>query len=161
MSTQTQDSAALVAALSAAVAARKDSLVALRERITSLLDAIPIGVTLSEDDVQLQVARICTGASQWSNRTWDVTIRGIGYLCGGKLLAAACEQSYWDGHNRHHRSTEPYLLGGGYEDGRDTPLRWLSGKETRRVAGYLPVLIARYVAECEAEREANTETLTA
>ena len=164
MSTTSQDSAALVAALSAAVAARKDSLIALRARIADLLAPIPVGVKLADDAGPVcAVARIYTGASQWSNRTWEVTIKGRGYLAGEKLLAVQCEQKMSDGHNMHFRSTEPYVLDQDWPRDEDPSngLRWFSGRETREAAARLPAAIARYMAQCEAERQANTETLTA
>ncbi len=161
--TQIRDSAALVAALSAAVAARKSSLTALRERIAALLAPLPIGVKLLGEERKeiCRVVRICTGASQWSDRTWEVTIRGTGYLVDGKLLAADVAQDYFDGRNNlHTRSSEPYILGA--EPADQGALRWLSGQETRGIAARLPGAIARYMADCETERQANnSETLTA
>lgn len=108
--------------------------------------------------------RICTGASQWANRTWDVTIKGRGYLVDGKLLAVDCEQSYWDGNNMHHRSDEPYILGSEPDwDDLHTPgwydLHWLPGKETRQIAARLPQAIARYMQECSDEAAANNNTV--
>lgn len=145
--------------LSAAIRARKDSLIALRERIAELLADVPIGVKLSDEQgLVCKVVRVCTGASQWSNREWDVVIKGRGYLSAdGRLVAEQIRDSYFDGSNIHRRSTEPTCLGGnGYEGG---VLDWASGKATRAVAARLPDALARYMAECEAERAANEETL--
>jgi hypothetical protein len=61
----------IIEQLETSVSARKDSLIALRARIEKLLVPIPVGVILSDDAGELcRVLRICTGASQWSNRTW-------------------------------------------------------------------------------------------
>jgi len=57
---------------------------------------------------------------------------------------------------------EPTCLGSvGWDDRTGEPLAldWASGKETRALALRLPEAIARYIAECEAEREANSSTL--
>jgi hypothetical protein len=60
-----------------AVQARKDSLKELRGRLNEVTAPIPVGVKLSDDQgVVCRVVRVCTGASQWSNRTWEVTIKG-------------------------------------------------------------------------------------
>jgi hypothetical protein len=143
--------------LTAAVAARKDSLIALRARIESLIEPIPVGVTLADDEGVIgKIKRICTGASQWSNRTWDVTIQGKGLIAdGGFLVADICDRSYWDGNNMHHHSTEGFYLG---SDSEGSSLCWLSGKETRKIALRLPRAIERYIEECKAETAANSST---
>lgn len=147
--------------LKAAIAARKDSLEALRARMAAVLEPLPIGVTLKDEDGEvLKVQRIYTGASQWSNRRWEVTIKGVGYLHGGALVAMNCDDSYHDGSNLHTRSDEPYVLNRDhdYGDPEEPGLRWLSGKETRALALRLPAAIERYMAECKAEAEANNAT---
>ena len=144
--------------LNAAIGARKDSLEALRTRIADLLESMPIGAKLSDDNgLVVKVVRICTGASQWSNQTWNITIKGKGFIdVQGRLIAESIDGSYWDGSNMHVRSTEPTCLG--CSDQGET-LKWVSGKDTRALAARLPEAIARYMTECEAERAANTETL--
>jgi hypothetical protein len=139
-----------------AVSARKDSLAQLRSRIATLIDPLPIGVVLADDQGELgKIERICTGASQWSNRTWDVTLRGTGLVVGIKLVADTCDRTYWDGSNMHHHSTEAFYLG---RDHGGTELSWLSGRETRALAVRLPRAIERYIAECQAEKQANDST---
>lgn len=147
--------------ISAAVAARKDSLAALRSRLADLLGPIPAGVILSDDaGVVCRAIRICTGASQWRNRPWDVTIIGVGYLSvGGRLVAEKIDRSHWDGRNHHKRTVEPTCtISCG---GRGEPLDWESGGQTRIIAARLPAAIANYLAECEAERAANEATAAA
>jgi len=152
----------IIEQLTAAVAARKSSLAALRERIMDLIAPIPVGVVLYDDGVEVgRIRRVCTGASQWSNRTWDVTIKGKGLIVAGKLACHDCAETYHDGNNLHYHSTEPFCLytgsGSEYEPDRDE-LSWLSGRETRETALRLPRAIARYIDECEAERAANELT---
>ena len=147
--------------LTVAIAARKDSLKALRSRIAEILDPIPVGVVLSDEAGEVcKIVRICTGASQWAA------------TCGGKLL---CEinSSYWDGNNMHRRRDEPTCLSNGEPDfdrrgryqstgeGYPQALGYLSGTETRACARRLPAAIERYIQKCESERAANSETLTA
>ena len=153
-------STSIIDQLRASVAARKDSLTSLRSRIAKILEPLPVGVVLSDDAGEVcKIVRICTGASQWANRTWEVTIKGVGAIAAGKLL---CEVdlagSYWDGNNMHDRSTEPtclYPSDGDYDRG----LTRLSGADTRAIALRLPVAIARYMERCEQERVANDATL--
>lgn len=151
--------------LRAAVDARRGSVEGLRGRIADLLGPIPVGTVLEGPEARdrLEVMRISTGASQWSNRTWEVTIRGRGYLFDGRLLAIECDQSYFDGSNLHQRTSERYVLDPG-RDGcpsEEPALRWLSGRDTRAVAAGLPEAVAAYMERCEAERAANDATLTA
>jgi hypothetical protein len=153
MSTQSQDSAALVAALSAAIAARKSSLAELRDRIASLLSPIPVGAKLRNDP---------------SVHSWPLFSTEYIYITGS--------QARYRGYFTSTRDDTLIAIGGlharhegvcvsdfRYNEGRyqDYDFRWLSGRETRNLALRLPAAIARYMAECEAEREANTETLTA
>jgi hypothetical protein len=147
--------------LSAAISARKDSLAALRHRIIDLLDAVPVGVRLSDGQgLVVKVVSLCTGASQWDNRTWEITIKGWGLVdAQGKLIAECLDSSVWDGRNMYHRSTEPTCLGTAYDPEYADRLKWATGTETRAVAGRLPEAIARYMGACESERIANTETL--
>lgn len=153
-----------------AVQARKDSLQNLRERIATLLAPIPIGAKLYEDNGSFlcEVHRIYTGASQWANTTWEVTIKGIGYVTTGQLLIAVnCDQSHYDGNNMHTRSTEPYVLHLRGDDDCENEsdyrernmLHFASGKDTRDVATKLPAAIAKYMEECKQEQEANDATL--
>ena len=146
--------------LTAAIAARKDSLKALRSRIAEILAPIPVGVVLSDEAGEVcEIDRICTGASQWSNRSWMVTIKGTGAIAAGKLLCEIdLDDSYWDGNNRHSRSDEPTCL---WDNGGTQALGYLSGPETRACALRLPAAIERYIHQCEAETAANAETLTA
>jgi len=146
--------------LKAAVAARKDSLTALRGRIVDLLEPLPIGVVLADAQGEvLKVVRIYTGASQWSNRKWEVTIKGVGYLHNGQLVAVDCQDSHHDGNNLHTRTDEPYLLDELDYGEPGASLRWLNGKETRALALRLPAAIERYMDICKAEIEANNATL--
>jgi hypothetical protein len=184
--------------LAAAVAARKDSLKALRLRLAEILAPIPVGTKLSDarpceapdgmrDGTEphtvagpyhtkncacggtgelggliLKVVRVCSGASQWSNRTWEVTIKGIGYLSAdNKVVAEDLDGTYCDGSNMHHRTSEPTCLwdSKGYMgDHVGDALSYLSGKETRALATRLPAAIAAYMRDCEAERAANERT---
>ena len=150
--------------LSTAIGARKNSLKALRSRIVDLLEDVPVGVKLIDDGgLVVKVARVCTGASQWSNRTWDVTIKGWGLIdADGRLIAESLDDSYFNGNNRHYRSSEPTCLGtdsGERGDYGDKGLTWATGAATRAIAARLPEAIARYMAECESERAANEGTL--
>ncbi len=149
--------------LSAAIAARKSTLKDLRGRIMSLLGDVPVGVKLSDDQGLLfTVQRVCTGASQWSNQTWNVTITGRGLIdAAGRLVAEDLDDSKWDGSNMHYRSTEPICLGTDCYDGNYTysGLSWVTGKVTRELAARLPAAIDRYMNTCKAEAEANSATL--
>lgn len=150
--------------LTAAVNARKDSLKELRQRIADLVEAVPIGVQLKDDSGMVaKMVRVCTGASQWGNQTWNVTIKGKALLTAdGKLIAERLDDSYFDGNNMHYRKTEPTCLGSvGWDDrtGKPLALDWAGGKDTRALALRLPEAITRYIAECAAEREANSSTL--
>ncbi len=149
--------------LSAAIVARKSSLMELRQRIADLLTAVPIGVKLSDaDGLVCRVAKLYTGASQWSNQTWDVTIKGRGYITDdGCLLAKEIDGSLWDGSNMHHHSTEPYMLhlGDDQDPAGERGLVFASGKQTRALALRLPESIARYMAECDSECVANQQTM--
>ena len=145
----------IIEQLSAAVRARKDSLSALRERISSLLAPIPVGVVLADDQGEVcRILRVCTGASQWSNQTWTVTIRGRGAITpSGKLLCDDLDSSYFDGSNMHHRSSEPTCRYRNGEAGDE--LGYEPGKVTRDVAARLPAAIALYMEVCARETAAN------
>ena len=152
--------------LAAAVGARKDSLKALRYRIIDLVRHVPVGVKLTDNQgVIVEVVRLFSGASQWDNSTWDVTIKGWGLLdAQGNLIAEEIDSSLWDGNNMHHRSTEPtcrYHGAHAMDTQNHDALRWTNGKNTRTIAERLPEGLARYMAECETEREANDATLRA
>jgi len=159
MSTTTENT--IIDQLTAAVAARKDSLVQLRGRIEKLIAPLPVGVVLADDAGEIgKIRRVCTGASQWGNQTWNVTIKGKGLIADRKLVSETCERSYWDGNNMHHHSTEPFCLYTGSEmDMYDSEeLNWLSGRDTRALALRLPRAIERYIEECKAEEVANKTT---
>lgn len=148
--------------LTAAVAARKDSLSDLRARIEKLIEPLPVGVVLGDDEGEIgKIRRVCTGESQWSNQTWNVTIKGKGLIVGGaKLVSETCDRSYWDGSNNHYHSTEPFKIYDGRGDVEDMEqLSWLSGRETRALAVRLPRAIERYIEECRAESAANIATV--
>lgn len=153
MSTDT--SATIIDQLSAAVRARRDSLVALRDRIATVLDPVPVGVALSDDQGEVcRIIRVCTGASQWSNRTWDVTIRGKGVIsASGKLICDDLDSSYFDGSNMHYRSSEPTCRYRSGEPG--DALAYEPGTVTRALAERLPAAIARYMEQCTTEAAAN------
>jgi hypothetical protein len=147
----------IIAQLKTAVDAHKGALAELRNRIAALLEPLPVGVKLSDDQGEiLCVVRVCTGASQWANRTWDVTIKGVGYIHAGKLVAENLADWCHDGSNGHNRSTEPTCL---YDGDIGEALRFLSGADTRAIAARLPEGIKRYMAKCEAETTANEATL--
>lgn len=148
--------------LKAAIAARKDSLQKLRERLVELLAPIPVGVVLRDDAGDVcKIMRVYTGASQWSNQTWNVTIDGWAAIASGKLLCEKLDSRKFDGSNIHYRSSEGTHLSGRDSSREDPPLKWLSGRETRELAKRLPAAIARYMDECRAEEQANAETATA
>jgi hypothetical protein len=152
--------------LTVAIAARKDSLKALRSRIAEILDPIPVGVVLSDEAGEVcKIVRICSGASQWSNRSWEVTIKGTGAIVAGKLLCEIdLDSSLFDGNNMHHRTDEPTCLYTGanlWDEGYPQALGYLSGPETRACARRLPTAIERYIRKCESERAENSKTLTA
>jgi hypothetical protein len=149
--------------LKAAIDARHNSLAQLRERIADLLRDVPVGTTLSDaDGVVCAVKQIATGASQWANRTWEVTIYGRGYLAGGELIAAEIDGEKLDGSNLHYHKTEPYILAdrASVYDFPDEPaLAWANGLKTRTCALRLAAALARYLAECAEETSANEATL--
>ncbi len=106
-----------------------------------------------------RIVALVTGASQWSNRTWERTIKGWGVMAGGKLVAECLDSSVWDGNNMHHRTTEPTCLARDWD--RDTEVAapsWMPGTETRELVAQLPAAIARYMAHCERERAENEST---
>ena len=145
--------------LRAVIKARRDSLEALRQRIAELLDPIPVGAVLRDEAGEVcRIIRVCTGASQWDNRTWDVTIKGWGALSpDGKLICEVIRGNVWDGQNMHYRTTEPTCR---YKNGEiGDELQWLSSRETRALAVRLPAAIAKYMQECEEETKANHATL--
>lgn len=153
--------------LTAAVAAHYDSLIALRARILEVVEPIPIGVMLVDEAGEVgKIVRLCTGASQWSNRTWEVTITGWGLISpDGKLVCEDLKKSYCDGSNIHHRSTEPTCLYTGRSQDNDRggycdEVHLLPGPATRALATRLPAAIECYMAECISEAEANSQTLS-
>jgi hypothetical protein len=147
----------IVDELAAAIAAKKSSLVELRGRIEILIKYLPVGALLADEEGEIgTIKSVCTGASQWSTRRWEVTIRGKGLIAkNGKLVAETCPRSYWDGNNMHYHTTEPFCLDT-YERHK---LSWLSGRETRAIALRLPRAIAGYVERCKAEEAANQKTV--
>ena len=154
----------IIEQLRASVAARKGSLMALRSRIIAIMEPIPVGVKLRRDNgAELcHIVGLVTGASQWSNRTWERTIKGWGVIAGGKLVAECLDNSVWDGNNWHYRTTEPTCLARDWD--RDTEVAapsWMPGTETRELAAQLPAAIARYMAHCERERAENESTAVA
>lgn len=145
--------------LAAVIAARKDSLSALRGRLADILDPIPMGVVLSDDDGEVcRIIRVCTGASQWSNHTWGVVIKGRAAIAmTGRLICESLDGSYHDGNNCHWRSTEPTCR---YHDGEPgDALSFATGRDTRALAARLPAAIARYMEICKKEAELNATTL--
>ena len=156
MPTYEGDESVVVSYTKEAVEARKKSLVKLRSRIESLLEFIPVGVTLADDNGVIgRMERVCTGIGQWANREWDVTIKGKGLVIGNnKLVCENLYTSYRDGSNtQQHRGAAFCLLGS--DDDRGNTLSWLSGEETRSAAVRLPRALSRYIAECAAETEAD------
>ena len=68
--------------LALAIGARKDSLKALRARIIDLLDDVPVGVRLNDDQgLVVKVVRVCTGLL---NRLKAAS------LCGRPVYQAVC-----------------------------------------------------------------------
>ncbi len=147
--------------LSGVISARKDSLAALRGRIAALLEPIPVGAILADEQGEVcRIIRVCTGASQWSNRTWEVTIKGRGALTpAGTLLCDQLGKALYDGSNMHWRSSEPTCLWSAGETGGE--LSYASGRTTREFAARLPAAIASYLAKCERETEANNSATAA
>ena len=145
--------------LAQAVGARKDSLKALRARIIDLLEDVPVGTKLSDDDgLVVKVVRVCTGASQWSNQKWGITIKGWAVVDDANwLVAESLDGWVHDGSNAFTRTTEPTCLICRGEAGDE--LSWLYDGSTRALAERLPAAIERYMALCEAERAANDTTL--
>ena len=143
------------------VNAHKDSLENLRERIAKLLEPIPVGTVLKDDHGEVcRIIKVCTGASQWSNRQWDVTLVGKAALTpNGKLLCERVADSFFDGNNLHYRTSAPTCL---YDPGEPNnagdALSCESGKVTREIAARLPTSIARFMGECAAETSENNET---
>lgn len=144
--------------LKTAIAARKGSLAMLRDRIAEIIEPIPVGEILTDEAGEVcRIERVVTGASQWSNRTWEVTIHGSAAITAeGKLLAENLADSLWDGNNRHHRKTEPTVLASDVYSRR--ALKFSSGADTRALAIRLPSAIARYMAECAEETAQNRAT---
>ena len=155
------DITSITSMIEAAVAARKGSLIALRGRIRELLAPVPVGVVLADEAGPVcTIIRACTGASQWANRRWEVTITGWAAITPGEgLICEVLDDDYWDGHNRHVRRNEPTCR---YAHGEPREsLRWLSGSDTRALAARLPMAIARYMERCAEETAANHATLVA
>jgi hypothetical protein len=149
----TTATATTTAILSAAIAARKDSVSVLRARLSDILMPIPIGTVLADQAGEVcKIVHLCTGASQWANSTWEVTIRGWGAVAEGMLLCADLESVRWDGHNMHRHSTEPICLG---SRENHQVLSYLDGAATRYIANRLPAAIAFFIAECEEEARRN------
>lgn len=142
----------VIADLKAAISARKDSLITLRQRLTNLLEPIPIGVTLSDEQGEVcHIARVVSGASQWSNRRWEITLTGWAAISPrGRLVCDEIEDSMHDGNNMHWNHGEGTRL---TRDGSD--LLWEPGTITRQIAARLPAAIARYMDECQAETQLN------
>ena len=146
-----------IQALRAAVAARQDTLTALRERIVALCEPLPLGTKLyTEAGVHLLTkVKAHTGASQWSSRTWDRIIEGWALVNpDNRLIAESLDCKIWDGSNMHYRSTEPTLLGWPRSDQapwesdfETTQLRWLSGADTREIAKQLPSALLKWAEE--------------
>ena len=144
-----------------AVAARKGSLTQLRSRIINLIDGIPVGTNLSDQSgLVARIVRVETGASQWANSTWDVTISGWAVVdANGHLIAESLDSRYFDGNNMHHRSDEPTCLPSRDDDYHGSrALIWANGASTRAVATRLAPAIVGYLRECTFETEANSET---
>lgn len=145
--------------LTEAISARQTSLTALRTRLIALTDPIPVGTVLRDSAGEVcRVAPICTGASQWANRRWEVTLTGRGLVANGKLVAGALEDHLWDGNNMHHHSDEPIRIGA---DGDGDVLRYMRGSDTRALAERLPAAIAAYIGACHAEAAANFQAAAA
>ncbi len=148
--------------LTAVIAARKDTLEALRGRIGKLLEPIPVGVVLSDEAGEVcRITRTYCGGSQWGNRDWDVTITGTGAIVGGKLLCQIeLAETYFDGNNMHYRRTALRQGDCGSDYELKPALAFLPGKETRAIAERLPAAIERYMAKCEGEAALNAATLS-
>lgn len=140
-----------------AVSANKDSVSELRNRIRELLSVIPVGTALKDEQGEVcSIVSMYTGASQWSNRTWDVTIRGWGAITPGQqIICEDLASRKSDGNNIHYRLTEPTMLGEPGDDRSEIKLRWASVADTRAIARRLPAAIAAYMASLEADTAEN------
>lgn len=162
MPTYEGDESTLVDYSQEAVETRRKSLIELRNRIESLLEFIPVGVTLSDDNgVVGKITRVCTGASQWANRTWEVTIKGKGLVIEGKkIVYENLDHSISDGNNVHHHKNESICLVDSYGEPGNR-LSYLNGTQTRAAAVRIPRAVSRYISECKAEADANKSVVEA
>jgi hypothetical protein len=159
MTNAMNDNRDIILAIREAVDARRGSLRDLRRRITALLDPMPVGAVLRDEQGEVcRIIRVCTGTSQWANRDWDVTITGKGALTlDGRLLCDDLPSSYWDGTNTHYRGSEPTCRYDEEEYEPGAALQYESGARTRELAARLPAAIDRYIAWCRREAGANQE----
>lgn len=146
------------AAIRAAVDARKGSLQALRQRIWSLLEALPVGVRLKDDDGL--VCRIVRAEADGYQSGWSapgIRLTGNAAINEHDQLVSCSDflDSDHNGSNLFHRRGLVRLR---HPEGEGDTLPPLSGKETRALALRLPAALAQYVAECEAETAANEAT---
>lgn len=133
-----------------AVAARKDSLVALRVRLMELSGPIPVGTRLSDDGGE--VCRVVDLESQDSDeKGWGLLTpawKCDGQNLGGRLLA-------------DDMSTDRICLAGNADCAPDYALLREPGARTRELAARLPAAIANYLEHCERERAANVAAAAA
>lgn len=144
-----------IATIKNAVDLRKDSLDKLRDRLSELLEPIPVGVVLADENGEIcRIVKICTGASQWGNRVWDVIIEGKGALTPeDKLLYEDIADSCYRGGNHHTRGIEKTCKYDGEEIGMR--LKFATATTTRELSRRLPSAIMNYLSECAAETQSN------
>lgn len=144
-----------------AVEARKGSLSELRARIWHLCEAIPVGVKLYDtygpaspargDGLIAVMAMVESEARQgpgWPSKT----SKGKALIIGDLYIAGE-DLDFWNGSNWH------YAYGAIREANTERELRFMSGADTRAFARVLPVALARYIGECNAETAANQSEL--
>ena len=149
----------------AALTTRDKSVKSLRAAMLTALDPIPMHAVIADAAGEIcRIVPVKTGASQWANTTWEITIKGWAAITpAGEMLVECLDRSESDGNNVHYRSTEPTV-----SDDYEFPLKFCGAAILRSAARRLPAAIANYVEalgqKCSAEAAANAaaeSTLTA
>lgn len=143
-----------------AIDKKAESLYDLRDRISRLLEPLPIGTVLRDEvgNTLCRIVPVVAGSSQWGNDAWDYTMKGRAAVVDNHLLCEWIPESEWDGSNMHHRNTGTFPECDGYENESDE-YKWLSGIRTRHIANMLTDSLTRYIDSCRGEKEANDKTL--